>query len=414
MLAIPRIKPTLPLKDILAFFLNIFAIKRKSEQEKIISDFEERFAQRYGLTKGVCFSKARIAFYFLLRKMDLRAGGEVVLSAIHVGDFVNMIRLAGFKPVVVDLKKNSYVIDYDDLERKINKNTVLILITHLSGYVTDMDRIREISHRYNIPFIEDCSQALDSYYNGQRLGTFGKAAIFSLSLLKPVCTLSGGMVISSDQELLRHLRQEQDRLNHSRKFPLIAEAIKNIILKMAVNKLLFKWIVFPLMHLTMPFGDYFSKYQKTNKTVVLREKMPKHFLVKFTWQQAVMGLSQLETLDKREKVRSEYGNYLYDNLKSNHFLTLPDKTTGSLNSFWLFPLLTKDTDKLKRFLAGYGIDSSKFLLSCLSEEEAFREFRFTCENAEHIKSHTLFIPMHLGLSKKKMDYIIQVMNKYKD
>jgi len=412
--SIPRIRPTVTFKEIFSIMFNLFKGKNIGFQEAAISRFEEAFAARFNLPRGVCFSKARVAFYFLLKSMDLKQGGEVIISAIHVADFVNMIRLAGFKPVVVDLSPNAYTIDCNDLERKINSNSALILITHLCGYATDMDKITEISKRHNVPFIEDCSQALSSQYNGQPLGVFGQAAIFSLSLLKPVCTLSGGMILSKDAVLMNKLRQENLRLQQTKKLPLISEAIKNIIIKTAVSPILFQYIVFPLMRIAMPFGDYFSRYQKTNKTVILRESMPKDFLVKFTWQQAIMGSSQLTTLEKREKERTEQGIYLYGKLKSHSNVLLPPVTERGLNSFWLFPLLVKDADKLKRFLAGHGIDSSKFLLSLLCVEKAFSQHKFECKSAGYIKDHTLFIPIYCSISRNQLDYIAGMIKKYND
>lgn len=414
MKAIPRIQPTLPFSDIIAFLINLITLKPQPDREAIIADFEKKFSHRFGLPQGICFSKARTGFYYLLKTMGLKSGGEVLISAIHVADFVNMICLAGFKPVVVDLMPNTYTIDYDDLERKINKNTVLMFITHLSGYATDMDRIVQISQNHDVPFIEDCSQALSSQYNNHPLGVFGKAAIFSLSLLKPVCTLSGGMVLTSDTELLEKLRREMIKLQPPPKLPLIAEAIKNIILRIAVNHVLFGLLVFRLMRMTMPIGDYFSKYQKTNKTVILRNSMPAEFLTKFTWQQAVMGLSQLMTLEDREKVRIENGLYLYDKLKKYPWIKIPPVIKGSLNSFWLFPVLVQDADRLKRFLAANHIDSSKFLLSVLGAEEAFQTFKFDCETAKYIKEHTLFIPIYQGIARKEQDYIIKIIGKYRD
>ncbi|HAF96154.1 MAG: hypothetical protein A2X34_08945 [Elusimicrobia bacterium GWC2_51_8] len=412
-MTVARIRPTLPVKDILSFVFRIFARKGAAGQEKIVSQFETLFAARYGLPPGVCFSKARVAFYFLLKNIGLKSGGEVLISAVHVADFVNMIRLAGFKPVVVDLAPGAYTIDYDDLERKTTDKSALMLITHLSGYATDMDRILKISAHYNIPVIEDCSQAVSSQYGGRPLGTFGKAAIFSLSLLKPVCTLSGGMVLSHDNELLDRLRRETVKLAPPLKIPLIAEAVKNIIIRMAVSPVLFHWMTFPLMRLVMPLGDYFSKYQKTNKTVILRKSIPPDFLVKFIWQQAVIGLSQLATVENREKERTEYGIYLYDRLRAHPCISLPPTIKGSLNSFWLFPILCKDADKLKRFLAGYGIDSSKFLLSLLCAEEAFKEYSYECESAKYVKEHTLFIPMYSGLTRDQLDYTVQMVGEYR-
>lgn len=412
MTSIPRIQPTLPLKDIVVFLRNLFRKIPHTQEQHIIHEFEQKFAERYDYPQAVCLSKARIAFYFLLKHMNLKPGGEILISAIHVADFVNMIRLAGLKPVAVDLDKNTYHIDYNDLKRKITPNTVLMFITHLSGYATDMAKIMDVSQRNNIPVIEDCSQVISSMFQGRRLGTFGKAAIFSLSLLKPVCTLSGGMIISRDSALLEAIRKDTATLSSSLKFPIFLEAVKNIVVKTAVHRTIFKWIVFPLIRLTMPIGDFFSRYQKTNKTVILRKQVPKEFLTRYSWQQAVMGLSQLKTLAEREKRRTDIGMYLYKNIPSKPPVTLPVVEEGSLNTFWLFPVIADNPDRLKRFLAQHGIDSSKFLLSVLSKEEAFMDYQFTCDTAEEIRYHTLFIPMYPALSQGELDQIIQTLNTY--
>jgi len=413
MFCVPRIKIPLNLKEILIFLINIFKYKSEKESTAIISKFEERFANRYNYPSALVVSRARIAFYFLMKNMGLKPGGEVLISAIHIADFVNMIHLAGLKPVAVDLKKGTYCIDYEDLQQKINNNTVLLVVTHLSGYATDMDRIIEITERNNIPFIEDCSQALNTLYKGKRLGTFGRAAIFSLSLLKSVCTLMGGMIISKDLELLERIRTDVNKnVSSPIKMPLIVEAVKNIIIMTAVSQPIFTMIVFPLLKLNMYKEDFFARYQKTNKTIEFRIKIPEDMLVHYTWQQAALGLSQLKTLESREDIRIKNGQYLYDNIISDASISVPLVVECSDNTFWLFPVIADDPDRLKRFLLRYGVDSSKFLLLVLSEVKEFSAFGFKCDSAKQIKAHTLFIPVHIGVSKENLDYICQIIKKY--
>ena len=234
--AIPRIRPTIPLKDILSFIGNMFKSKNIGDQKKIVEDFEKAFVARYNLPPGIAVSRGRMAFYYLLKNMNLKTGGEVIISGIHVADFINIIRLAGFVPVVVDLKKNSYLLDIDDLEKKINSHAVAMLITHLFGYSNDMNAIMTIARKHNIPFIEDCSQAVSNCYGGHPLGTFGEAAIYSLSLLKPVCTINGGMIISANQQLLADIRNDIRNLPAMTIMGPLAEAFKNLVLKTDFEK----------------------------------------------------------------------------------------------------------------------------------------------------------------------------------
>ena len=59
----------------------------------------------------------------------------------------------------------------------------------------------------NIILIEDCAQSFDSSYNGIETGNFGEAGIISTSLLKIPTTLSGGILVTSNQELHKNANQ---------------------------------------------------------------------------------------------------------------------------------------------------------------------------------------------------------------
>jgi dTDP-4-amino-4,6-dideoxygalactose transaminase len=410
--SIPRMTIGLSYNELMTFIINLFQRQEAKNKEEIIAEFEKDFAALYDMPQGVVLSKARVAFYYLLKHMNLKPGGEVLISALHVADFVNMINLAGFKPVVVDLKENSYVLDYEDLEQKINGKTTLLLVTHLAGYPADMKRIKKICDRYKIPFIEDCSQAVRASYRGQKLGTFGTAAIYSLSLLKSVCTLSGGMIISSNKALLDGIRKERQRLAQPPKAHLLQEAAKNLVLKLATTPIAFKWIVMPLLGMATSTMDFFSKFQKTNKSVFHRIVMPHEFLVQYSWQQAWLGLEQLKRLAKREEQRIVHAKYLYSELSVCSSITLPKIVKGGLCSFWLFPVLTEDPNTLKKNIRKKGVDSSVPLLSVLGEEVAFEKYHFQCEHAKIIKQKTLFLPMYPELSQLALEQIVNAIKDY--
>lgn len=411
-MAIPRIRINLKLIELFEFASNLFCRKDLKQSEKLIERFEREFAECYGFGRGLAVSKARVALFLLLKHLPLKKGGEVIISALHVADFVNMIRLAGFVPVVVDLQQDRYCVDYEDLEKKINERTALFIVTHLSGYVTDMERIELISKDFNVPFVEDCSQVYKAFHGGKRLGTFGVASIFSMSLAKSVCTLSGGMILCEDEDLLGEIRDEVRRFDAPSIKLLILEAIKNLILKIATMQFIFKWLTFPLISIMSWAGDFFARYQKTNKTVMLREEMPPQFFTQFCWQQAIMGLSQLATLDEREQKRTDSGSTLYKRLVAMEKACVPKMEGQSENSFWLFPVIAEDAPGLKKFLLRQGIDCSGMLLSCLADEPAFTGFHFQAPKARRLKQNTLFLPMYGDLSPTELDRIANAMENH--
>lgn len=383
------------------------------ESPEVTSRFEAEFAARWGLPPGVVFPKARVAFYFLLQRLPLRPGGKVLISALHIADYVNMIRLAGFEPEVVDLQPGTNQIDYDQLQAKLGEDSSLFLITHLTGYPHDMDRIQRISQERAVPFIEDCSQALDSRYQGQRLGTFGAAAVFSLSLFKPVCTLMGGMVISKDTALLEQLRQEQQKLKSPLKWGLLPELIKNMVIKAAFDRA-FGLVVFPLVRLLRPFGDWMAHFQKSNRTVELRSALPDSFLRRFGSAQAKMGLEQLKTLDQRMERFRLLGQQLRRRVEPLRRISVPKLSSEAQETLWLFPLICEDPAQLERFLAKQGVDSSRLLLSALAQEEAFADYGFQTPQAEHIKRSTLFVPLYPQLRDQDVERIAAALEAFED
>jgi len=411
-MAIPRIRLNLTTKDLFEFFFNVFCHKSEKASEEVIGRFEREFAACFGLKRGLAVSKARIAFFLLLKNLPLKKGGEIIISALHIADFVNMIRLAGFVPVVVDLQEDRYCVDYDDLERKISERTALFIVTHLFGYATDMERIQNISMKFDVPFIEDCSQVVKSSFGEERLGTFGVASIFSMSLAKSVCTLFGGMILCKDDRLLESIRREARQFSAPSRVLLVLEGVKNLILKIATAKVVFSWLTFPLVVSMSKVGDVFSRYQKTNKTVELREQMPTQFLTRFCWQQAIMGLSQLGTLDEREQGRAGAGGSLYQRLASKERAYVPEMEKQSGNTFWLFPVIAEDVTGLKSFLLNYKIDSSGMLLSCLADEPAFSDLQFKAPRARRLKRNTLFLPMYWNISQVDIDRVVVAMEAY--
>jgi len=408
---IPRIKIGLGYFQLIRFTLSLFKKIPQEKQKELVKDFENKFSLGDWQQPGVVFNQCRTAFYFLLKNLNLKPGGEVIFTSLHVADFINIIRCAGFKPVLVDLDPETYAVDYQDLENKINDQTALICLTHLSGFATDMEKISEISKKHNVPFIEDCSQAYPVYYKRERLGRFGRAAIFSLSFLKPIGTMSGGMVLSQDKELLDKLRREQEKLVGTNRLILIKSVIKHLIVKTATQKLMFRFFVFPLLRLFPAPFDFFSSYQRTNKTVVLREKLPSKYFVKYCWQQAKLGLELLEKVQVKEEARKERAYWLHQNL-TNPNIKKPRLLPDSRAAFWTFPVRVENTVHFKKYLARHGIDSSSYLLSAVADEPAFNQLNFKTPATSEIKRQSLLLPMYPQLSQREVEYAAKIINQY--
>ena len=105
---------------------------------------------------------------------------------------------ANLKPVLVDIDYMSPTINLDELKKKINQNTKVIMPVHLYGSVVDIKKIRKIIKNKKIFIIDDCAQAHGakddrgakigsladistfSFYPGKNLGAYGDAGMIQL------------------------------------------------------------------------------------------------------------------------------------------------------------------------------------------------------------------------------------------
>ena len=410
---ISRINPTVSFGEIFKFIINLLKPTSSKFSLDIITNFENKFSEKIlPSTQCIAVSKPRVAFYYILKNLQIDSSKKkVLISAIHVADFVNMIRLAGFEPVVVDLEPHSYCLSLTDLKKKSSSDCAALLVTHLSGYSNDIEKIVTIVKPHGIELIEDCSQAYYSCAGSNKLGSFGVAAFWSMSFLKSVSTFVGGVICTKNLQLADKIRAQVNQLPPQSRIELFSLAFKNLIFKIVVSPGIFDYLVFPSIRIVRGLGDFFAWFQKTNRKSMYRNTMPQEFLVKLSWQQAILGMSQLETFELREQKRSKFGKNIYEKLSKIQCPFIPKMHLDEKNSFWLFPLIVPNPKKLSSFLAAKGIDSSPMLLSVISQEKSLNIHDET-PNAIKLKSQTIFLPMFAGLSDEKIDKIFNVIESY--
>lgn len=89
---------------------------------------------------------------------------------------------------------------------KTGKKPKAIIVVHLYGMPAQIDRIMDISKRYEIPVLEDAAEALGSRLNDKKLGTFGDFSILSFNGNKIITTSGGGALLSHNQAWIQKAR----------------------------------------------------------------------------------------------------------------------------------------------------------------------------------------------------------------
>ena len=98
-----------------------------------ISRFEQRFAARVGTSHAIAASYGRMAFYYILKALELPPGSEIVLPALTFWVVPELARVAGLKVVFADVEPSTFTLDPTALERAITPATRAVVPTHLYG-----------------------------------------------------------------------------------------------------------------------------------------------------------------------------------------------------------------------------------------------------------------------------------------
>jgi len=104
-------------------------------------------------------------------------------------------------PVIIDVDKDTFCMDLDELEKAITSKTKAVIVVHLAGAMCDMDRLMGIVSEHGIAMIEDCAHAQGSEWKGKGAGTFGEYGSFSFQHSKLISSGEGGFIIARSQEL---------------------------------------------------------------------------------------------------------------------------------------------------------------------------------------------------------------------
>ena len=167
-----------------------------------VAALEKEVAAYHGLPHAVGCANGTDALLLALRACGVGPGDEIITTPFTFIATAEVAAQIGARPVFVDICPDTFNIDPEKIEDKINSKTKAIVPVHLFGHPADMDPVIDLAKRYNLKVIEDCAQAFGATYQGQTVGTFGDAGCFSFFPSKNLgCYGDGGIVVTRDGEI---------------------------------------------------------------------------------------------------------------------------------------------------------------------------------------------------------------------
>ena len=174
---------------------------------------EKKLAEYCNTSKMVCLNSATAAMEMTLRLLGIGEGDEVITSAYTYTASASVIHHVGAKIVLVDTGKDSFEMDYDQLENAITEKTKAIIPVDIAGVMCDYDRIFEIVNRKKDLFkpsneiqktfgrvivMADAAHSFGASYKRNRSGEVADFSCFSFHAVKNLTTAEGGAVTWRD------------------------------------------------------------------------------------------------------------------------------------------------------------------------------------------------------------------------
>jgi len=396
---------------------NLFTTYKMMLSDKIfegenIRKFEESFKKYLGAKHAISTSSGRMALYLILKSLDIKEGDEILIPAYMLPLIPQVSIYCGLKPVFVDIDPCTFNINPNEIEKKITKNTKIILVVHIFGRPCDMEKIEKIAKKYDLIVIEDCAQAIGAEYKGKKVGTLSNISYFSFGCAKDLSTFGGGMIITNDDIIYERIRETAKNLSWPEKDVLIKRILNTSADWFFGTNFIFDYVTYPLFRLTYLFDKNFVFNKlKSEGVLKLQNLSEKKFLEEYgflyTNLQATIGLEQLNSLDKNIMIKVTNAEILDKNLKIPALINKDIKCT-----YYRYCIKTDDPEKLlvKLFKSGIVITDGSYLV--LPDLEMFKDYKCDCPNARLVSKQLIYLPVQPHLNKEDMMKLVNVLNKY--
>ena len=164
-----------------------------------VATFEKEYARLTGTQFCVGTGSGTQALSTCVEALGLGPGDEVITSPYSDFGTVSAILTSRALPVLADLDRESFQMDPDEVEKRINKNTRAIIPVHIMGMPCNMEKIMALAKKHNLKVIEDACQVNFARYQGKQVGAIGD---LSFQASKQISCGEGGAIIGNDAELM--------------------------------------------------------------------------------------------------------------------------------------------------------------------------------------------------------------------
>ena len=351
-------------------------------QGPITTKFEKELSNYCNSKYSVAVVNATCALHIACLALDVKQGDIVWTSPISFVASSNAALYCGADVDFVDIEMDTYNMSVDSLEEKLihskktGKLPKVVIPVHLAGQSCDMEKINELSKKYDFKIIEDASHAIGGEYLNEKVGSckYSDITVFSFHPVKIITTCEGGACMTNDKvifEKLYKLRSHGIVRNQ--------DEMENI-----------------------SHGSWYY------------EQVELGFNYRLNDLQSALGISQLKRIDNLIKLRHQIANFYFENLKDIENIILPYQSDKSFSSFHLFIIRvqSKDSNARKNLfdkLRNNGIFVNIHYIP-IYKQPYYKKIGFKdLRNAEKYYSEAISIPIFPDLKMNDLKFIENII-----
>lgn len=328
-----------------------------------VSRFQEELSGYMEGVHVVACGNGTDALQVAMMALETSPGDEVITTPFTFIATVEVVRLLGLKPVMVDVREDTFNLDPELVKGAVTERTRGIVPVHLFGQCACMEPLLETARERDLFVIEDTAQALGADYlfedgGSKKAGTMGTIGTTSFFPSKNLgCYGDGGAIFTRDTLLADKLRA---LVNHGMK------------------------------------KRYHYEYVGVNSRLD-------------TLQAAILRV-KLRSLDEYHRARQQAADFYDHTLSGLEGITTPVRSGFSTHVFHQYTLRVQDhlRDNLREHLKQHGIPSMIYYPVPLHLQKAYADLGYRKGDlpvAERLSEQVLSLPMHTELDEEQQQFI---------
>ncbi len=367
-------------------------------------EFETKFSEFLGVDYAMLTNSGSSANLLALSSLTshllddrrLKEGDEVITVAAGFPTTVNPIIQNKLIPVFVDIEIGTYNVKCDEVEEAITPKTKAIMLAHTLGNPFNLERIMEITRKYNLWLVEDCCDALGSEYKGKKVGSFGEVGSCSFYPAHHITMGEGGIVFTNDDTIARAVIS-------------IRDWGRDCYCKGGENNTCGKR--FSGKYGELPYG-YDHKYVYSHIG----------YNLKVTEMQAAIGCAQIEKLPyfiERRKENFKRWNEIFKEFED--FFILPKATENSEPAWFAYPVSVSNNAPFTRnefvnYLASKRIETRNLFAGNIVKQPAYlninKRIVGDLRNTDFVMNNTFFLGTYPGLTDEMFNYSYEKIKEF--